>query len=166
MRSSRRGQPNRGSLRACRREGFPNEESTSYRQAAICRFLILCSRKSISDRLLICPIFFFHVQCAAMPRRARCVLPGNPYHVTQRRVNRRGAESGASRNGRLRGRVPVVKRGSSCYCPECYALCFRTDNLLLAEKRNDGINFGCASCRNIAPAKSRASQKRAALTCA
>src|SRR6185312_2548158 len=47
----------RDSLRACRTGKFPKQESTTYRQATICKLLILRSRKSISDRLLIRALF-------------------------------------------------------------------------------------------------------------
>ena len=39
----------------CRRERFPNQESTTYGYLIICRLLILGSRKSISDSLSGCP---------------------------------------------------------------------------------------------------------------
>jgi len=49
--------PKGDGLRACRRERFPNQESITCREGAVCKLLILRSRKSISDRLQICPVF-------------------------------------------------------------------------------------------------------------
>ena len=45
------------SLRACRREKFPNQESITYKDRCPGKLLILRSGKSISDRLLICLFF-------------------------------------------------------------------------------------------------------------
>jgi hypothetical protein len=53
---------------ACRREIFPNQESTTYRDSTFCKLLILRSRKSISDRLSGCPRF--------SPRFSRYAITG------------------------------------------------------------------------------------------
>src|SRR5881392_257591 len=84
--------------------GRPNEQQSigdverthglsSKSMKRVCKLLIPDSGIVLSDRLSELPYLLVHVQRAAMPRRARCVLPGVSYHVTQRGVDRQATFS-------------------------------------------------------------------------
>ena len=76
----------------CLLEAFRQHLSTDSHFAP--RDLEIPVRRSFTPTGSWSALFFcLHVERAAMPRRARCVLPGVPYHVTQRGADRQATFS-------------------------------------------------------------------------